>query len=193
MGVNKALIQFQGELLIMRIYHRLAALAGEVLVTVNQASGLEELGLSLVTDHHPGKGALGGLYTGLLAAQNPLVAVVGCDMPFVNPKLLQAELDIIAKTRVDAVIPHSAAGLEPLHAVYRRETCLQAVHRALMADQLRLVSWLADVNVHEIPLAQVEQYDPGLRAFFNLNTPEDVKQAESMALHEADQSNNLSG
>jgi molybdopterin-guanine dinucleotide biosynthesis protein A len=193
MGSNKALLPFQGEPLIMRVYHRLAPLVDEVLVTVNQAKDFEYLGLPLVADLYPGKGTLGGLYTGLQAAHSPLVAVVGCDMPFVNPILLQVELDLLTRTETDVVIPHSMTGLEPLHAVYRRETCLPAIYKALMVDQLRLVSWLPDVKVQEMPVEEVKVYDPKLFAFFNLNTPDDLKEAESMALFETGQSNNLSG
>jgi molybdopterin-guanine dinucleotide biosynthesis protein A len=193
MGQNKALLPFQGEPLITRVYRRLASLVDEVLVTVNQTTGFEFLGLPLITDIYPGKGTLGGLFTGLQAARGPLIAVVGCDMPFVNPTLLHAELDLLDRTEADAVIPLSDTGLEPLHAVYRRETCLPAIYKSLMADQLRLVSWLPDVKVQEMPLDEVKLYDPELHAFFNLNTPDDFKQAEAMARIEAGQSNNLSG
>lgn len=193
MGQNKALLPFQGEPLIMRVYRRLASLANEVLITVNQTTGFEFLGLPLITDVYPGKGTLGGLFTGLQAARGPLIAVVGCDMPFVNPILLHAELDLLDRTEADAVIPLSDSGLELLHSVYRRETCLPAIYKSLMADQLRLVSWLPDVKVQEMPLDEVKVYDPELHAFFNLNTPDDFKQAEAMARFEAGQSNNLSG
>lgn len=193
MGQNKALLPFQGEPLIMRVYRRLASLANEVLITVNQTTGFEFLGLPLITDVYLGKGTLGGLFTGLQAARGSLIAVVGSDMPFVNPALLHAELDLLNRTEADAVIPLSDTGLEPLHAVYRRETCLPAIYKSLMADQLRLVSWLPDVKVQEMPLDEVKVYDPELHAFFNLNTPDDFKQAEAMARFEAGQSNNLSG
>jgi molybdopterin-guanine dinucleotide biosynthesis protein A len=193
MGQNKALLPFQGEPLITRVYRRLASLADEVLITVNQTTGFEFLGLPLITDVYPGKGTLGGLFTGLQAARGPLIAVVGCDMPFVNPILLHAELDLLDRTEADTVIPLSDTGLELLHAVYRRETCLPAIYKSLMADQLRLVSWLPDVKVQEMPLDEVKVYDPELHAFFNLNTPDDFKQAEAMARFEAGQSNNLSG
>ncbi len=193
MGQNKALLPFQGEPLVLWVYRRLASLANEVLITVNQTMSFEFLGLPLITDLYPGKGALGGLYTGLQAARNPLVAVVGCDMPFVNLALLHAELDLLVRTEADAVIPLSDSGPEPLHAVYRRETCLPAIYKSLMADHLRMVSWLPDVKVQEVPLAEVKGYDPELHAFFNLNTPDDFKRAEAMATFEAGQSNNLSG
>jgi molybdopterin-guanine dinucleotide biosynthesis protein A len=44
-----------------------------------------------------------------------------------------------------------------------------------------------------MPLDEVKVYDPELHAFFNLNTPDDFRQAEAMARFEAGQSNNLSG
>ena len=107
MGHDKALMPFCGEPLIERILRRLNGLADEVCLTTNRplAAKLQYLGLPVIADIHPGKGALGGLYTALSAASNPEVIVVACDMPFVNPRLLLAECDLLSTTQTDAVIP----------------------------------------------------------------------------------------
>ena len=102
-------------------------------------------------------------------------------MPFVNPELLAAGRDFLLQSDHDAVIPRSKNGLEPFHAVYRRETCLPAVKTALEAGQWRLISWLDRVNVHEQLPEDVRRYDPEGLAFWNLNTPEDFRQAELFA------------
>jgi molybdopterin-guanine dinucleotide biosynthesis protein A len=88
MGQDKALIPFLGQPLIQRVKERVAKIADEVLVTTNNPEAFGFLQVRLVKDVIPGMGALGGLYTALYAASHPLVAVVACDMPFVNPLIL---------------------------------------------------------------------------------------------------------
>ena len=129
----------------------------------------------------PGRGALGGLYTALSAARHPLVGVVACDMPFVNAGLLEAERDIIAEGNWDVVIPDSGDGLQPFHAVYRRQTCLPAISRALQDNLWKVDSWFNQVNVRYLDKEKIVQYDPSLSCFFNINTSEDLQAAVQIA------------
>jgi molybdopterin-guanine dinucleotide biosynthesis protein A len=181
MGPDKALLPFCGVPLIERILRRLSGLADEVCITSNQPAKLAYLGLPVIADILPGKGALGGLYTALARAANPTVIVVACDMPFVNARLLAAQCDLLATTRSDAVIPISSFGFEPLHAVYRRECCLAAVKEALEAGELRLSSWFSKIQVYRMAPGEALVYDPEHRSFINLNTPVDFQDAETLA------------
>lgn len=181
MGQDKGLVSFLGQPLITRVLKRIAPLADEILVTTNTLEDYSFLSYPLFPDVFPGRGALGGLYTALQAAHQPLVAVVACDMPFANPDLLALARDRLVEGNLDAVIPRTEQGMEPFHAVYRRETCLPAVKSALEAGKWRLISWLPDVRAATIEPQEMPQYDPAGLAFLNLNTPEDLRQAERLA------------
>ena len=181
MGQNKALMPFCGEPLIDRVLRRTSGLADEIFITTDRLGKLDYLGFLLIKDILPGKGALGGLYTAQATAADSEIIVVACDMPFINPRLLLAECDLLSITQTDAVIPVSPFGNEPFHAVYRRENCLTAVQRALDAGQLRLSSWLSQVQVRKMTLAEVAVYDPDFHAFINVNTPLEFKRVESLA------------
>ncbi len=178
MGQNKALLPFHGQPLVERVVGRLRPVAGELILTANEPQSFQFVGLSIFPDIIPGKGALGGLFTALSAAHFGLVAVIACDMPFVNPQLLKAERDLLAQGDWDLVIPRSPEGLEPLHAVYRKDTCLPHIHRALEENRLRMDSWFSDVKVREMSLEEVSVIDPEFRSFMNVNTPEEFTQAE---------------
>lgn len=80
----------------------------------------------------------------------------------------------------DVVIPHSGENWEPLHAVYRKDACLPAIRRALDENRLRMDSWFSDVKVREMSLEEVSAFDPALRSFMNVNTPEEFRQAEQL-------------
>lgn len=181
MGEDKALKPFLGRPLILRVVERLAPLADEILVTTNDLERYAFLGLRLVPDLVPGCGPLGGLHAGLTAASHPLVAVVACDMPFASAPLLEACARLLVEERADVVIPRSGSGLEPLHAVYRRETCLPAIQAALQAGQFKVIGWFPQVKVREVGETEIAALDPSGRAFWNVNTPAEFAQAETMA------------
>ena len=181
MGQDKALLPFLGQPLIQRVVRRVRHLADEMLVTTNQPDGYKFLGLPLIPDRIPDRGALGGLYTALDSAHFPLVAVVACDMPFVSPQLLSAEIDRLSDLAIAAAIPRTAGGTEPFHAVYRREICLPAVEAAILADQWRVDAWYATAAIHFLDPAETRLSDPEGRAFWNVNTPEEFAEAEGIA------------
>jgi molybdopterin-guanine dinucleotide biosynthesis protein A len=185
MGKDKALAPFLGSPLIQRVIGRVAPLADELLVTTNQAEDYRFLGLPLFSDLIPGRGSLGGLYTALGAAKQPLVAVVACDMPFVNPEMLVAGRDLLLETDFDAFIPKTSHGSEPFHAVYRKATCLPAIEKAIQGDMWRVDAWYPDAKVRFLSEDEALAYDPQSLAFFNVNTGEDLARAEQIAKQEA--------
>ncbi len=185
MGADKALLPFLGQPLVLRLLSRLAWIADEVLVTSNQPENYRFLGLSPIPDLLPGLGALGGLYTALSAAINPYCAVVACDMPFASPEIFLYALAQLRETRADAVIPRPETGTEPFHAVYRCETCLPYIQEAIEAGKRRADAWFAQVNIHYLDGEDILPYDPEGRAFFNINTPEELKEAEGLARNES--------
>lgn len=181
MGEDKALKPFLGEPLIKRVLRRVSSVGEEILVTTNHPERYRFLNVPVVPDLIPGRGALGGLYTALQSANQPLAAVVACDMPFVSGEILSVGKQILAETGADAVIPKTEHGLEPIHAVYRRETCLPAVKAAIDADQWRMISWHDQVQIHTLRPEVVARYDPHKLAFRNVNTPEEFRAAEELA------------
>jgi len=181
MGQDKALMPFLGCPLVQRVVDRLTPVADEVIITTNTPEDYRFLGLDLFADLVPGRGALGGLYTALVSAKFPLTAVVACDMPFASPTLIEAMSRLIVREGVDVAIPDSGGGLEPMHAVFRRETCIPAIKSAIDNDQWKLISWFPQVKVRVLKPEEVAQYDPDGLAFWNLNTPGEFAEAEIAA------------
>jgi molybdopterin-guanine dinucleotide biosynthesis protein A len=181
MGQDKAIMPFRGEALVRRVLDRLAGLAAEVIVIAPGSQEYLSLGLRIVADLILGRGPLGGLYTALFAASHPVVAAVACDMPFVSAELLTHQRDILFADNMDVVVPSSERGLEPLHAIYRRETCLPAVREALAAGEQRLISWFPLVKVRILSPEETNPFDPRGLMFLNINTPDELTQAEKLA------------
>lgn len=191
MGEDKALKTFLGRPLIQRVVERLAPIADEIIVTTNRPADYNFLNTStgsarrlrLFSDIKPERGALGGLYTAIASATHPIVAVVACDMPFASPRLFEtmSKLLVDAEREADVVIAKSEEGYEPLHAIYRRDTCLPAIESAIDADQWKVIAWFPQVKVRVLTLEEIKSADPDGLAFWNVNTPEEFARAEELA------------
>jgi molybdopterin-guanine dinucleotide biosynthesis protein A len=177
MGQNKALMRFRGIPLIQRVVNRVTPVAAEVNIISSEKPDYRFLDLPVIPDRIPGKGVLGGIYTALLVSGFQFVAPVGCDLPFISPHLLQAELDLIIECGADVVIPESQSGLEPLHAIYRRSTCLPLVEQALHDGDIRIVSWFDNAVIRIFSQTEISLVDPDPCIFLNLNRPEEFTHA----------------
>ena len=181
MGEDKALKTFLGRPLIQRVVERLTPIADEMIVTTNRPADYTFLNLRLIADLKPGRGALGGLYTAIASATHPIVAVVACDMPFASPRLIERMSSLLAEEEADVIIAKSNEGYEPLHAVYRRDTCLPAIESAIGADQWKVIVWFPQVKVRLLTPEEINAADPEGLAFWNVNTPEEFAKAEELA------------
>jgi FdhD protein len=170
MGSDKALLPYQGGRFIEAIHRRMEELFEEVIVATGETARYDFLPCRRVTDLHPGMGALGGIHAALRASDSEKVFVVACDMPHLAPDLIRHLCSLAEEA--DVVVPEGVGGLEPLHAVYRKGV-LPAVEDALRNGQCRVVSFFDRVRVRRVPLAEVVRIDPDLRAFRNINTPEE--------------------
>ena len=192
MGEDKALKIFLGRPLIQRVVDRLAPIADEIIVTTNRPEAYSFLNQRLIPDLKPGRGALGGLYTAIASATHPIVAVVACDMPFASAAFIEMASQLLVKEEADVVIARVASraeqtgksneGYEPLHAIYRRETCLPAIEAAIDADQWKVIAWFSKVKVRVLANEELNQLDPAGLAFWNVNTPEEFTKAEQIAV-----------
>jgi len=176
MGRNKALLPLAGRSLIEHLLARLEGLGDEILITTNRPQDYSFLGLRLVSDLVPGIGALSGLHAALAAAHGRSVLVLACDMPFISRPLLEHLVGLAPQA--DVVIPLHGDKYEPLHAVYNPRNCLPALENALAAGAKRLISFFPQVKVLPVEESELSRLDPYGLSFFNINTPEDLAQAE---------------
>ena len=102
-------------------------------------------------------------------------------MPFASLEIFAIELVLLQETWADAVIPRSETGTEPFHAVYRRETCLPYIQSALEAGKRRVDAWFSEASIRYLEREEALPYDPDQLAFLNINTPEELQEAERIA------------
>ena len=130
-------------------------------------------------DIYPGKGSLGGIYTGLVHSSNHNNLAVACDMPFLNLSLLRYMVDI--SQDYDVVIPKLGDYTEPLHGVYSKN-CLPRMKELLEHGDHRITDFFALVRVRYVETDEIDRYDPEHLSFFNINTEDDLEKAQILAL-----------
>jgi molybdopterin-guanine dinucleotide biosynthesis protein A len=179
---NKALERIGGNALIERVVDTLVPLTSEVLVVVAWPKQAADLPLPssvrVVTDRYPGRGSLGGVFTGVEASAEPWSLVVACDMPFLNVDLLRHLISESAD--VDAVVPSLKGQLEPLHALYSK-ACLAPMQRRLRAGDLKIASLFEAIRVRYVDEGTIDRIDPRHLSFFNINTRPQLEEAQRLA------------
>ena len=181
LGRNKALEIIGGKTVIERVLARLSRIVNTIIiVTADGKNHLMPLpDARFVADVYPGKGPLGGIYSGVSTSSTDLNIVVACDMPFLSTDLLQHMLELAPG--FDAVIPRTRESLfEPLHAVYSRN-CLPVIKSHVETWKLSIRAFLAEVKVRYIEEDECRRYDPELLSFFNMNRQADYERALKIA------------
>jgi len=178
-GRNKALMELDGQSLIERILNILDPLCDELILSANDPTLYAGLGVRIVPDVLLNRGPLSGIHAGLAAMRAERALVVACDMPFLNPTLLRY-LTVVAPD-YDVVVPQVRGKFEPLHAVYG-VACVKAIERMVAKGPRRIVHLYDHVSSFMVAEERLREFDPLLRSFTNVNTPQEWAQIQSMTI-----------
>ena len=170
MKSNKALLPFQGELFIERIYRQLASIFYDIILVTNKPDLYNFLPCTIVADIYPGLGSLAGIHAGLSNSKTRYIFAVACDMPLLNTALIRRLLAAVHDQ--DIVMPEGSGGLEPLHAVYGKGA-LPVMEEALSRGKVKIVKCCERLRTTVLSRDVVAGIDPEFLSFRNINTPED--------------------
>ena len=180
MGLDKALIEVDGQAAVNRTGDILAALFPAIVVVTASSVVRSTSKFPCIPDLCPGMGPLAGIEAALNHFQAP-VFVVACDMPRLDPGLIAG---LMARWQIEpqltALAPRHEGGWEPLHAIYspRLLPAISALLRSATETGNRvpgLNRLLVEWGAGEFGEADIRKHSPGLQAFENWNYPGDVK------------------
>lgn len=185
-GKDKALIKFRNKHLITYIVATALKIAEKIIVVTKSNKEFYESLLPksviIAKDEFDIQSPLIGMLTGMKILNTGYAAVFPCDCPFINANLIMHLFKSV--NGFDAAIPKWPNGyIEPLHAIYKIESTIPSIEKALRNGALSISSAIKYLKkVAYIPINELKKYDPKLLSFFNINTLEDLKVAETLDL-----------
>ncbi len=182
LGRNKTAVTISNRTLLQWVVSRLSLFNSDIIIVTANKQPLPEFidypKLRVVADIYPGKGSLGGIYTGLSTSDSFHNLVIACDMPFLNQALLGYMIQL--SVNFDLVVPKIDDRVEPLHAVYSK-SCLLPIEGLLKQDNLKVIEVLDLVRVRYVEAEEIDRFDPNHLSFFNINSEADLKIARESA------------
>ncbi|MEZ4502039.1 MAG: molybdenum cofactor guanylyltransferase [Dehalococcoidia bacterium] len=181
MGIDKAALVVEGRTLLQRAIDAVSQVVEEVVVVGAPGGALPEVEASIplrrVDDTVEGEGPLAGISAGLAAIEAPVTLVVGCDMPWLQPALLEL---LLARVEAGArlVVPLSDGRPEGLCSAWRVDA-LPVVRAHFEAGDRRVMSVAGDLEAVRLKPGDYAEADPDGRSFRNLNTPDEFARAAS--------------
>ncbi len=171
---DKAFLDIGGKMLIERVLDVLIPLFPHIIINSNTPEAFRAWNYPVIPDVMPGKGALGGIYTGLLCGQTEYVFCVACDMPSLQPDLIRFMQSNLHGE--DVLVPKTPDGLHPLHAIYSTRCC-RTIRELLDNDQLKISALFPLVRTRCLDEHELRRFDPSLESFLNVNTLEELRAA----------------
>jgi len=185
LGRDKVRVTVGKKNLFQWVLYRTSFLKGEVIIVTSEKQPLSWLAgysnYKVLSDIYPGRGPLGGIFTGLTVSRSLYTLVIACDMPFLNQNLLRYMVEIAGD--FDVIIPRLNNMVEPLHAVYAK-SCLAPIEQMIKQDNLSVNNLLGSVKVRYVDTDEIDRFDPRHLSFFNINTEADLEAARKLVEEE---------
>ena len=180
MGGDKALLPLAGRPLVLHMVEKLRPLVAEITL-VGAPERYAHLGLPVLPDCEAGRGPVAGIVTALRATRHDWNLIVACDLPLLDPRLLELDLNEAAAAPdfCDAIVPQTEAGAkgwQPLAAAYHRR-CLPAFERVLASDHPKISRAYDALRVRALTPDVLARFAFSPRMFNNINSPEDYDEA----------------
>lgn len=165
MGTEKGLVSFNGKRLVEHVIDALKKITNNIII-ITPNKEYEQFGFPCYADIYKEKGALGGIYTGLINSSTQKNIIVGCDMPFLSQNVLNGLVDNCDD--VDVLLTMHKDKEEPLCSVYDK-SCASHFKNLIEAGQLKITNALTGLKAKTICFDK-EEWFIGTE-FTNINTP----------------------
>lgn len=176
MAQDKSFVKLADKPLIAHVIEHVQALDLPIMIIANQPEAYQVFGLPVLTDILPNRSSLAGLYSAIYHSPSEYTLCVACDMPFLNPNLLNYLISLC--TNNDAAVPIIGGHPQGLLAVYRK-TCLAPMRQQLEQNRLKVRDLYTLLRTCWIEETSLRQYDSDLNSFVNVNTPEVLQSVNS--------------
>jgi molybdopterin-guanine dinucleotide biosynthesis protein A len=175
MGQDKANLILDDATLLQRATATLQKVFPKVIVSVRESRA--EVALPQVCDAEADGGPLSGLVAGLAQVESPWMFALACDMPFIQPAVIERMAEL--RGEYQAVVPLIGGHPQPLFTFYTK-AALDIMREMQAAGEKRVRAVLLQLDVRYVNEAELRDFDPQFRSFFDLDTPQDLKAAQEL-------------
>jgi molybdopterin-guanine dinucleotide biosynthesis protein A len=185
-GQDKGVLELANKPLIKHVVDAVSSVVDETIVVANsqergtQYTKVMTAGVQFVVDVCESRSPLIGALTGFGVAHGKYSLLLPFDTPFVSKEVVSLLFELCLN-RAAAIPRWPNENIEPLHAVYQTEPALEAAKTAVAEGKLNVRAMIEKLRgVRYVSTLVIQQLDPELRTFFNINTPADLKKAMAM-------------
>ncbi|MDQ3049632.1 MAG: molybdenum cofactor guanylyltransferase [Bacteroidota bacterium] len=168
MGTEKGLALYKDKALVRHVLDLVAPVFQDVFIIANNPA-YTKFGFPVYEDLIPGKGPVGGIYTGLTYSATPWNFFIACDMPFMTTHVIEKMLN--EPDEEDAVVAYQNNSPEPLCAFYNK-SCLTHIEKQLAENNFKLQDLISLVRVKKVDFTGL--FLPESNPFRNINTLEEL-------------------
>lgn len=181
MGTDKAFVPIAGMPIIEHIWGRVQQLGQtETFIIANKPEAYQQFGCPIYGDVLPDSGSLGGIYTALHHSQSDYTLLLACDMPFIAPPLIRYMWSLAQDASFDVIVPRVNQYPQGFFALYHKN-CLPHIHEKLTQKAFKVIGFYDAVRVRYVDEPEYQPFIEPEKTFFNVNTPDDLQQAEKLA------------
>jgi len=183
---DKGLKMLAGEPLIKHVMNKFSNFVDEILIILKSEfqkraySQVLENDARLLIDLDKGESPLVGALTGFKESNAAYAFLTGCDTPFISTAAIRLLLENVRGFDA-ATFQWPNGWIEPLTAAYRIEPSMRFAKACYMQGELRLRKVLISLpRLKTLPVNVLQNFDPNLLTFFDLDTLEDFQKAEKI-------------
>jgi molybdopterin-guanine dinucleotide biosynthesis protein A len=174
MGEPKAIAELAGRPMVARIVATVGSAGLEPIVVAKPDSPLPKLDCRVLAEPSEPRHPLTGLVAALQASAGRGVVAIGCDMPLVPARFLTW----LAQLEEEVAVCEVGGRLEPLLGRYSAAACDALAEARDAGTPVREA--VAALNPFVIDDARIERFGDPRRIVFNVNSPEDLAEAERL-------------
>jgi molybdopterin-guanine dinucleotide biosynthesis protein A len=185
-GQDKGLVKLEGRPLVSWVVELLHGVVDEIIVVVGANEVIPHYwavvprNVRVISDCYADDSPMIGLISGLKEAKGDYAVVTACDMPFVDPVILDM-LFSISYGLNGTILVKPNGWFESLPSVYHVSNCLDYAELLRERGELRIRKVLETMNdTVRLPIEKLREIDPDLVSFVDLDTMESVEAAKRL-------------
>jgi molybdopterin-guanine dinucleotide biosynthesis protein A len=184
LGQDKGLLVLANKPLVRHVLDAVGRITDEILLVVSSKAQTDNYSkiltpnMKVLIDHEKIGSPLAGASTGFQEASGDYSLLLACDTPLVSREIIALLLELCINKA--AAIPRWPNGyVEPLQAAYHTKSALKASEAAINEGGVRMQCMVDKLRgVRYVSTLVLQQLDPELATFFNVNTQMDLAKAK---------------